>query len=277
MQNNHVILSKWVQMQSNQVILSKWSDTVPHYPSEIFDAVITDPPYGVTKDADDYIATDFLPEMYRVLKPNSALFMCVGQATIREFWNAAEAAGFKWLNTIVWYYKNAIKRERKRFAIQYDPVLYFAKGDFQHNIDNVRVPYLHPERLKYPCNNDKKQGWMPNPLGAICGDVWDIPAVNAGNPHDRQVGHKWQKPMALFDRMIKSCTTKGDLILDPFCGSGTSLVCAKENEVDYIGIDCDPAAVDIARKRLAGELPISKNNRKHQVAKGKLIFDEVAE
>jgi len=261
-------------MQQNEVILADWKDVLCDFPSESIDAILTDPPYGVTGDDDDYVAIDFLPEAYRVLKPNSALMMCVGQATLREFWNAAEDAGFRWLNTIVWYYKNAIKRERKRFAIQYDPILYFAKGDFEHRLDAVRVPYLHPERLKYPCNNDKKQGWMPNPLGAICGDVWDIPAVNAGNPHDRQVGHKWQKPLDVFDRMVKCTTIENDLILDPFCGSGTSLVAAKNNNVHYIGIDNDPDAVEISRKRLSGELQVAKNNRKPSPRMGRMIFED---
>jgi len=259
-------------MQTNEIIQGDWADVMPSFPSDSFDAVLTDPPYGVTGDDDDYVATDFLGEAYRVLKPDGALMMCVGQATLREFWNEAEKVGFRWLNTIVWHYKNAIKRERRRFAIQYDPILYFAKGDFVHRIDPSRVPYLHPERLKYPCNNDKKQGWMPNKLGAIAGDVWRLPAVNAGNPTDRQLGHKWQKPIEVFNRMVKCSVDPGGLILDPFCGSGTSLMAARAYGVSYVGIDNDPESVDLSRKRLRGDLFIPPNNRKKHQKKRKDIF-----
>ncbi len=241
-----------------RVVCDDWQNVLPKYGDGTFDACLTDPPYGITGDDDDYVAINFLPEIYRVLKPDSALMMCVGQATLREFWNEAERVGFRWLNTIVWHYKNTIKRERKRLAIQYDPILYFAKGDFTHRLDDVRVPYLHPERLKYPCNNSKMKGWMPNPDGAICGDVWEFPAVNAGNPTNVAVGHKWQKPLELFDRLVRCTVASGGYIVDPFCGSGTSLVAAKANGVDYLGIDNDKKSIELTEKRLSGEIPMVK-------------------
>lgn len=207
-------------------------DCIEHmkkFNNESFDCIITDPPYGVTKDSDDYIAISFLDEAYRVLKKDSAIMFFVGQSTLRDFWNKSESVGFKWLNTVIWHYKNTIKRERNRFAIQYDPILYFSKGNFKHKIDNVRVSYLSTERLKYPVNNSKKQNWTPNPLGAICGDVWEIPAIvtTSANGQDVKVGHKWQKPVEVFVRMIRSICNENDLILDPFIGSGSSALAAQ--------------------------------------------------
>lgn len=241
--------------QPDTINLADSVQLMASWQSESFDAIITDPPYGVTGDDDDYVATKWLYQAYRLLKPNSALIMCVGQATLREFWNEADRQGFKWLNTIVWWYKNTIKRERRRFAIQYDPILYFSKGDFVHRVDDVRVDYLHPERLKYPTNNSKKKNWMPNPLGAICGDVWEISAVNATSGTDQMLGHKWQKPIKLFDRMVRATCEPGMLMLDPFCGSGTSLEAARNYGVHYVGIDNDQASVDLASRRLAGLIP----------------------
>lgn len=243
----------------NSILLGDCIKRMGDFPDGTFDAVLTDPPYGVTGDDDDYVATGFLAEAYRVLKPNGGLMMLVGQATIREFWNEAERVGFKWLNTIVWHYKNTIKRERRRFAIQYDPILYFAKGDFVHQIDAVRVPYLSTERLKYPVNNAKKQGWRPNPLGAIGGDVWEIPAIvtTSANGQDRYVDHKWQKPIEVFTRMVKATTPPGGLILDPYCGSGSSCLAARAVGVNFIGIDIDESSVRIAQDRLSGAIPLT--------------------
>jgi site-specific DNA-methyltransferase (adenine-specific) len=236
----------------NELIIGDCVQVMQSFSSESFDAILTDPTYGVTGDSDDYIATQFLPEAFRVLKPNTALMMFVGQATLREFWNAAEAAGFRWLNTIVWYYKNTIKRERKKFAIQYDPILYLAKGEHTHRIDAIRVPYLSTERLKYPCNNAKKQGWMPNPLGAICGDVWEVPAIttSASNGQDKKVDHKWQKPIVLFERMIKATTDPNQSVLDPFMGSGSSCLAAGRCGVNFTGIDIDERCIALTKERL---------------------------
>jgi len=241
-------------MKTNRIITGDCVKEMKGLPTETFDDILTDPPYGVTTDLDDYVATGFLKEAYRVLKPDAALMMFVGQATIREFWNAAESAGFTWLNTIVWHYKNTIKRQRKSLAIQYDPILYFSKGGFVHNLDNVRVPYLNPERLKYPCNNSKKTGWMPNPKGAICGDVWESPAINAANGTDPSFGHKWQKPLVICERMVQCTCNPGDLILDPFCGSGTQCVAAKNCGVDFVGIEVDEDFAKLARDRLSGKV-----------------------
>ncbi len=74
--------------------------------------------------------------------------------------------------------------------------------------------------------------------------------------------------------MVKCSTNPGGLILDPFCGSGTSLVAAKNNGVNYVGIDNDPESVEISRKRLSGELTIARNNRKQSCRKGRMIFED---
>jgi site-specific DNA-methyltransferase (adenine-specific) len=254
-----------VTIKAGDIICGDANEIMGQMPNEMFDAILTDPPYGVTQDDDDYVATSFLAEAYRILKPNAALMMCVGQATMREFWNEAERVGFYWLNSVVWWHRNTLSRQSRRFSVQYDPVLYFAKGDFVHRLDAVRIEYRSQERLKYACNNKRKKGWSPNPLGARCPDVWDdIPAVtttaNSGN--DPKYDHKWQKPTRLFDRMVRATCNPGDMMLDPFCGSGTSLLAAKQNGVYYVGIDVDQNCVDMSKKRVAGELlPLGRKSR----------------
>ncbi len=242
--------------------------------SEVFNGIITDPTYGGTKDSDDYIATKWLDDAYRVLKDDSALLMCVGQATLREFWTAAEKSGFTWLNTIVWWHRNSLSRQKKRFAVQYDPILYFAKGNFKHRVDNSRIPYRSKERLKYACNNKKSKNWRPNPLGAMCPDVWEIPAVTTTSPNgcDAPVGHKWQKPIEAMNKMIKCCCDAESLMLDPFCGSGTSLMAAKQNNVYYVGLDNDITSVELSKKRLSGKCQPPTSKRGHKMPQ-KIIFD----
>lgn len=240
-----------MDIPANCIITGDNLKVMSSFPDGAFDAIVTDPPYGITKDDDDYVAIEWLEEAYRVLKNDSALIMCTGMASLRHFWTEAERVGFKWLNTIIWWHRNSLSRQKRSFAFQYDPILYMSKGNFVHLVDAVRIPYRSQERLKYACNNKKMKNWRPNPLGAMCPDVWEFPAVTttAKSGSDRPVGHKWQKPLRLMERMVKCCCKEGNIMLDPFCGSGTSCLAAKMNNIKYVGIEIDPKSSHIATLR----------------------------
>ena len=87
----------------------------------------------------------------------------------------------------------------------------------------------------------------PTP-GAPLGDVWDIGIV-APVARER-TGYPTQKPEALLRRLIEACTEPGDWVLDPYCGSGTTLAVCKQIGRRAIGIDSSPQALKISRKRL---------------------------
>ena len=80
-------------------------------------------------------------------------------------------------------------------------------------------------------------------------DVLDIPAIN--NMARERAGYPTQKPLALLRLLIGACARPGDCVLDPFCGSGTSLVAAAERGHSTIGIDANPQAIGITQQRLA--------------------------
>ena len=83
-------------------------------------------------------------------------------------------------------------------------------------------------------------------------DVWcDIPFIPPSSKE--RVGYDTQKPKALLERIIKSSSNEGDIVADFFCGSGTSMVVAKELGRQYIGCDINPRAVEITNERLKGE------------------------
>jgi site-specific DNA-methyltransferase (adenine-specific) len=87
-------------------------------------------------------------------------------------------------------------------------------------------------------------------------DVWRINAVPM---NEKKYGkHPTQKPLKLFERMILACTNRNDIILDPFMGSGTSMVVAKKLGRRYIGIEKEEIYFNIAKKRIN----VTKNNEK---------------
>lgn len=92
--------------------------------------------------------------------------------------------------------------------------------------------------------------------GVPISDVWEIPFLNP--KAKERVGYPTQKPIELLERIIRISTNKGDLVLDPFCGSGTTLVSAKLLERRFIGMDINPEAIELCRKRL--ETPFKTNS-----------------
>lgn len=88
--------------------------------------------------------------------------------------------------------------------------------------------------------------------GVPLSDVWEIPFLNP--KAKERTGYPTQKPIELLERIIEISTNEGDTVLDPFCGSGTTLVAAKMLGRKYIGIDINPAAIELSQKRLANPI-----------------------
>lgn len=84
--------------------------------------------------------------------------------------------------------------------------------------------------------------------GVPLSDVWEIPFLNP--KAKERTGYPTQKPIELLERIIKISTDEGDVVLDPFCGSGTTLVAAKLLGRRYLGIDINPSAIELCKKRL---------------------------
>lgn len=102
-------------------------------------------------------------------------------------------------------------------------------------------------------------------------NVWDIPYLNPSAAE--RVGYPTQKPISLLERIIDIVTDEGDVVLDPFMGSGTTLVAAKLKNRQYIGIDKSVDAIDLAKKRL--ESPIKTESM--VLKKGRQSYKNLSE
>ena len=89
---------------------------------------------------------------------------------------------------------------------------------------------------------------MPHPDGTPADDVWDMPIVNPLSKE--RTGFPTQKPLALLERIIKASSNEGDVVFDPFAGSGTALAVAERLKRHWIGCEIDPIAESVVRRRL---------------------------
>jgi DNA modification methylase len=79
-------------------------------------------------------------------------------------------------------------------------------------------------------------------------DVWEIPSI--GSADSQRLGYPTQKPLALLERIIGASSNAGDVVLDPFCGCGTTIDAAQRLERKWIGIDISAIAIELAKSRL---------------------------
>ena len=152
------------------------------------------------------------------------------------------------VNEVVWSYKSGGSSSR-RFANKHDTLLFYAKAKRKYKFfpqdEKSYNRALKPYRFKGVKEYRDDYGWY---TVVHMKDVWDIPMV--GRTAAERTGYATQKPEALVERIVLSCTEKGDSCLDPFGGSGTlAAVCAKHGR-RWASIDENPMAVEIAAKRL---------------------------
>lgn len=246
-----------------------WADCLEFLaalPDESVRLCVADPPYAISKDEwdrfeslDAYLAwcDEWLAQVHRVLVPDGTAYVCGFSeilAEIKVHSSRRFTGGCRWL---VWSYRNKANLGSD-WGRSHESLLHLRKGKRQvMNVDAVRVPYnnhtkRYPERVQAVSSQyshgKRRDRWTPHPLGAKPRDVFDIPVLCNGTEEKTQ--HPTQKPEALIQRLILASSQEDDLVIDPFAGSGTTLVCALRNRRRFAGADSDVRYVGLTRQRL---------------------------
>jgi len=158
-------------------------------------------------------------------------------------------------NEIVWFYPDAPGRSKRYFPKKHDVILFYSKeyNNYYFNDLDIRIPILDESKERYKTvrklGGRAYIGGESSQIGKIPESVWRMPVIK-GNSKEK-LGYPTQKPLKLLERIIKASSKEGDTVLDPFCGSGTTLVAAKNLNRNYIGIDINKNAIDLCNKRLS--------------------------
>ena len=261
--------------------------------------VVTSPPYNIGKEyekdvrlsLDQYLEwlEPIIDQLCSKVAENGSVCWQVGNY-VKDgevfpldlyFYEMFRKNGLKLRNRIIWHYNFGLNA-RRRFSGRYETLLWFTKSDdYTFNLDPVRVPQLYPGKRHSAKKGDRAGKLSGNPLGKNPSDfwefsgeqffennpIWELPNVKSNHPEKTQ--HPCQFPSELVERCILAFSNEGDLVLDPFVGSGTTVIAAiKYNRVG-LGIDKSAEYAKLARQRIKqfqkGELklrPAGKGVRK---------------
>ena len=220
---------------------------------ESIDMIFADPPYNIkTADWDkfdsqeEYIkwSLQWISEASRILKPTGSLYICGFSEILADLKHPAMRyfSGCKWL---IWHYRNKANLGND-WGRSHESILHLRKTKkFALNVDEIRIPYgshtlkypTHPQSESSQYSNGKKTNpvWTPNPLGAKPKDVFEVPTTCNGM--GEKTKHPTQKPEELLRKLVLASSKVGDVILDPFSGSGTTLVVAEQLQRLWIGCE----------------------------------------
>lgn len=238
------------------------SSLMEQLPPESVQLTVTSPPYNIGKEYEsplplhEYLSwcENWMAGVHRLTTANGAFWLNIGYVPVTDEGKAVPLAYMLWdktpffmLQEVVWTYGAGVST-RKTFAPRNEKLLWYVKdpNKYTFNLDDVRDP-----DVKYP--NQKKNGKLKcNPLGKNPGDVWAIPKVTsgAGRSSVERMPHPAQFPEALIERVILASTNPGDLVLDPFMGSGTTAAVARRLGRNVVGFELRSDYIETTATRL---------------------------
>lgn len=248
-------------------------------PDECIDLIITSPPCNQGKEYEEKLSlveyldlmSPIVSETARILKRGGSLCWQVGNYVNNGeifpldiyFYAMIKETGLSLRNRIIWHYSHGACNHKSRFSNRYETILWFTKGDkYTFNLDPVRIPQKQPGKKYYKGPNKGKVS--SNPLGKNPEDVWDIVYEKVADDWDKLVwnisnikAHHPEKtehpcpfPISLVERLVLALSNEGDIVMDPFMGSGSVLIGALKNGRQAVGVDKEQKYVKITEDRI---------------------------
>jgi modification methylase len=243
-------------------------ETMRALPSASIDMVFADPPYNLQLGGDlfrpeggrvdavdndwdkfdtlahyDNFSKAWLKEARRILKPNGTLWVIGSYHNIFRVGTALQDEGFWILNDIIWRKVNPMPNFKgTRFTNAHETLIWASTSEDARYTFNYRAMKTLNDELQM------RSDWS----FPICGGQERI-------KRNGTKAHPTQKPEALLYRILLACTKPGDVVLDPFFGTGTTGAVAKRLGRHFIGIEREPAYVDVAQERIAAALPLDES------------------
>lgn len=258
------------QRHRQEILCGDALKVLPTLESESAQIVLADPPYNIGKDfgndsdrqpMDEYLqwCDTWIKECLRILKPNGTMFVygfseILALILSRVPYNINR----RW---VVWHYTNKNVPSLNFWQRSHESILVLWKSDKVFHRDDIREAYTEgflngaagKERKatkgRYS-KGDKKTTYTAHANGALPRDVIKIPALAGGAGMNERVNHPTQKPLALCDKLLRSCKQSDGYVLVPFAGSGSECLAAKRLNLPFVGIELNEEYVKLIHTRL---------------------------
>ena len=198
-----------------------------------------------------------MKECSRVLKRTGSIWWQVGAFAEKgmlipldiRFFPILESLGLIPRNRIVWARQHGL-HATKKFSCRYETILWFTKSDdWIFDLDAIRVPQKYQNKKFH--RGDKHGELSCNPDGKNPGDIWLF--RNVKHNHEEQTIHPCQFPEDMIGRIVLATTARGDVVLDPYMGTGTVAVVARDHGRRFLGAESDANYHNVALRRLRCE------------------------
>lgn len=258
------------EVLNQQVILGDALDILPTLASDSAQIILADPPYNIGKDfgndsdkqpMEEYLlwCEQWIKECLRILKPNGTMFVYGFSETLALILSKVPYdIQRRW---IIWHYTNKNVPSLNFWQRSHESILVLWKQDKVFHRDDIREAYTEgflngaagKERKATKgrfSKGDKITTYTAHSNGALPRDVIKIPALAGGAGMNERVNHPTQKPLALCEKLIRSCVQTEGYVLIPFAGSGSECLAAKNLKKSFIGIEINPEYVSLIHERL---------------------------
>ncbi len=256
--------SKNIDEFINKVIQGDAIEVMRQIPDNSVNVTFADPPFNLkkkyngykdSKEFHEYLewSKQWISEMVRITKPTGSIFIHNIPKWLTYY------AGF--LNEIA-YFKHWISWDAhtapmgKSLQPSHYGILYYVKDLKKAKFYEIRYPHKRCRKCNYLLKDYGGKKASLHPFGPLVSDVWtDIHRIKHNKYRDE---HPCQLPIHLLERIILMSTDENDIVLDPFVGTGTTVIAAKRLGRKFIGIDIDEKYVNITKNKLSKELANSK-------------------
>lgn len=238
-------------------------------PDGSVDLAFADPPFNIGYEYDEYDdrldeekylhwSSTWIAEIHRVLKCNGTFWLAIGDDYAAELKIEAKKLGFHMRNWVVWYYTFGVHCKAK-FTRSHTHIFYFVKDakDFTFNFKGVAVPsarqLVYNDRRGNPDGRTPDDTWILRPQDCEgftdSEDTWYFPRI-AGTHKQRAGFHTCQMPEQLLGRIIRGCSNEGEVVIDPFSGSSTTLTVAKKLGRNFFGFELSQEYAKLGTQRI---------------------------
>ena len=258
----------------NTIVEGDCVKSLSKLPAECVDLVFADPPFNIgyeydvyhdKKGRDEYLAwtRKWIEQVYRVLRSSGTFWLAIGDEYGAEMKVLAQDIGFTARSWVIWYYTFGVNCTHK-FTRSHAHLFYFVKdaknftfreGELENRIPSARQLVYNDSRAN-PNGRLPDDTWILRPQDLVdCftpgEDTWYFPRV-AGTFIERAGFHGCQMPEQLLGRIIRMCSNPGDVVVDPFSGSATTLAVAKKLGRAFLGFELSPEYVKRGTARTEG-------------------------